>query len=98
MQEKYNNKRRIVQLYIDKILDFSNIIGSVARLLTYLNLAPSALRWREVEVEVEVVSLEKGHPEVLFLGLVTGMRWSKEERAFAVEAYVSNGRTEAHKQ
>ena len=38
-----------------------------------------------------LVSLEKGHPEVLFLlGLVTTVRWSKEERAFAVEAYFSN--------
>ena len=35
--------------------------------------------------------MEKGHPEVLFLlRLVTAMRWSKEERAFAVEAYFSN--------
>ena len=43
---------------------------------------------------MELVSLEKGHPEVsFFLGLVTVMRWSKEERAFAVEAYFSNGRS-----
>ena len=39
-----------------------------------------------------LVSLEKGHPELSFLlRLVTAMRWSKEERAFAVEAYFSNG-------
>ena len=38
-----------------------------------------------------LVSLKKGHPEVSFLlGIVTGMRWSMEERAFAVEAYFSN--------
>ena len=41
-----------------------------------------------------LVSLEKGHREVSFLlGLVTAMRWSKEERAFAMEAYFSNGRS-----
>ena len=41
-----------------------------------------------------LVSLEKGHPEVSFLlGLATAMRWSKDERAFAVEAYFSNGRS-----
>ena len=41
-----------------------------------------------------LVSLKKGHPEVSFLlGLVTAMRWSKEERAFAVEVYFSNGRS-----
>ena len=35
-----------------------------------------------------LVSLEKGYPEVSFLlGLVTAMRWSKEERAFAVKVY-----------
>ena len=40
-----------------------------------------------------LVFLEKRHPEVSFLlGLVTAMRWSKEELAFAVEAYFSNGR------
>ena len=40
-----------------------------------------------------LVSLEKGHPKVSFLlGLVTVMRWSKEERGFAVEAYFLNGR------
>ena len=40
-----------------------------------------------------LVSLEKGHFEVLFLlGLVTGMRWSKDERAFAVEDYFFNNR------
>ena len=43
---------------------------------------------------VGLVSLEKGYPEVSFiLWLVTAMRWSKEERAFAVEAYFSNGRS-----
>ena len=43
---------------------------------------------------MRLVSLEKGHPKVSFLlGLVSAMRWSKEERAFAVEAYFSNGRS-----
>ena len=41
-----------------------------------------------------LVSLEKGHPEISFLlGLVTAMRWSKEERAFALEACFSYGRS-----
>ena len=40
-----------------------------------------------------LVSLEKEHPEVVFFrGLLTAIRWSKEERAFAVKAYFSNGR------
>ena len=40
-----------------------------------------------------LVSLEKGHPEVLFvLGSVTAMRWWKDEQAFAVDIYFSNGR------
>ena len=48
---------------------------------------------------MRLVSSEKEHPEVLFLlGLVTAMRWSKEERAFAVEVYFSNGSTKARKQ
>lgn len=39
-------------------------------------------------------SLERGYPKVSFLvGLVTAMRWSKEQRAFTVEAYFSNGRS-----
>ena len=43
---------------------------------------------------MELVSLEKEHPKVSFLlVLVTAMRWSKEERAFAAEAYFSNGRS-----
>ena len=38
-----------------------------------------------------LVSLEKEHPKVSFLlGLVTAMRWSNKERAFAVESYFSN--------
>ena len=41
-----------------------------------------------------LVSLEKRHPKVSFLlELVTAMRWLEEERAFAVEAYFSNGRS-----
>ena len=43
---------------------------------------------------MELVSLEKGHPEVLFLlELVTAIRWSKEERAFTAETYFSNYRS-----
>ena len=41
-----------------------------------------------------MVGLEKGQPKVSFLlGLVIAMRCWKEERAFAVEAYFSNGRS-----
>ena len=41
-----------------------------------------------------LVSLKKEHPKVSFLlGLVTVIRWSKEERAFVVEAHLSNGRS-----
>ena len=41
-----------------------------------------------------LVSLKKGLPKVSFLlRLVTAVRWSKEERAFALEAYFSNGRS-----
>ena len=43
---------------------------------------------------MELVSLEKRHPKVLFLlRLVTAMRWSKQVLAFAVETYFSNGRS-----
>ena len=41
-----------------------------------------------------LVSLKNGHPEVSFLlGLESAMRWSKEQRAFAVETSFSNGRS-----
>ena len=44
--------------------------------------------------EVGLVSLEKGHLKVSYLlRLVTTMRWSKEERALAVEAHFLNGRS-----
>ena len=63
----------------------------MTRLLADLNLAPSALRWWE---KGGVGIIGKGTPEISFLlGLVTAIRWSKEERAFVVEGYVSNGRS-----
>ena len=66
-------------------------VQGAARLLADLNLAPNALRWWE---KCGVGIIGKGTPKVSFLlGLATAMRWSKEQRVFAVEAYFLNGRS-----
>ena len=69
-----------------------NLYTGCGTVLADLNLAPSALSWWE-KGGVSII----GKEVVFLLGLVAAICWWTEERALAVEAYFSNGRTKSQK-